>query len=124
MITLPDLTLFFWQLLPKAEALLIVIALDLVLGVVIALKNGVFRWEKLADFLGDYGPKIVGWLAVELLALLPEEFRLLAGVQPGLAWGAFSILFLSAVASVFGHLGALGLLPNTLQRLGIPPTGK
>lgn len=101
--------------------LALVIVLDLILGVVVALKQKRFEWQRLADFLGDYGPKIIGWLALEALGFLPAEYQALGGIGGALAVGAYGLIFLSAAASVLGHVQVIGVLPN-MSRAGLPPT--
>ena len=105
----------------KAGWLALVILLDLLLGVVVALKQHRFEWQRLADFLGDYGPKILGWLALEALDFLPAEYKLLGGLGTVLGTGAYGLLFLSATGSVLGHIQAIGILPN-MTGAGLPPT--
>lgn len=102
--------------------LLVVVILDLLLGVTISLKQKIFKWDRLADFLGDYGPKILGWLALEALGFLPADLRAIAGIGNALGWGAYGILMLAAAASVLGHVQALGILPGKIP--GVPPTDK
>lgn len=111
----------FQPILERGGWLLLVIALDLVLGVVTALKNKSFEWQRLADFLGDYGPKVVAWLALEALDFLPADFKVIGQIGSVLGIGAYGLLFLSAVGSVLGHVQALGVLPD-MRRAGIPPT--
>ncbi|RPI64396.1 MAG: hypothetical protein EHM48_00890 [Planctomycetaceae bacterium] len=104
--------------------LMLVVVLDLALGVTVALKQRAFKLDKLADFIADYGPKIVGWLGLEMLGFLPADLRQLAGMGEALGTGAYAIIIISASASILGHAQALGLLPEKLNRLGIPPTNK
>ena len=106
----------------KAGWLAVVIVLDLALGVIVALKQHRFEWQRLADFLGDYGPKIAGWLALEVMDFLPGEYKVLGGLGAVLGAGAFGLLFLSAAASVLGHVQAIGVLPANLSGAGLPPT--
>lgn len=114
---------FLQPIAVKAAWLALVIALDLILGVIIALKQGRFEWQKLADFLGDYGPKVIGWLALEALDFLPSEYKLLGGIENVLGTGAYGLLFVSAVASILGHVQSIGVLPN-LKNAGLPATGE
>lgn len=109
-------------LMPLLGWLLLVIILDLILGVTIALKQKAFQWQRLADFLGDYGPKILGWLALELLGLLPTDLQTLAGLAQALGHSAYAILIVSSAASVLGHAQALGILP--VQLPGVNTTQK
>lgn len=122
-ITLEILVEFGRQLVPMALTLGIIILLDFILGVAVALKNGTFQWERLADIYTSYGLKILGWLAIEVLGLLPLEYQAMAGIQQGLAIAAFGLILLSAVGSIFGHIQAIGVLPD-LERGSIPPTDK
>jgi len=119
----PEQTTIVHQLIARFGWLLLVILIDLILGVTVALKQRVFKLDKLADFLGDYGPKVVAWLALEALGFLPAELKQVAGLGEALGIGAYAIILVSAAASVLGHAQALGVLPG-LQRLGIPPTSK
>lgn len=106
----------------KGGYLALVIVLDLILGVVVALKQKIFEWQRLADFLGDYGPKVVAWLCLEALSFLPAEYQALGGITDAMAIGAYGLIFLSAAASLLGHAQALGVLPD-MSRAGLPPTG-
>lgn len=118
----PETSAFIQSLLTRGGWLLLVIMLDLVLGVTVALKQHIFKWSKLADFLADYGPKVIAWLGLECLGLLPPDLKLIAGIGDALGVGAFAFILLSAVASVLGHVQAIGLLPVTIP--GVPPTSK
>ena len=118
----PELTSFIKSLLTRGGWLLLVIAIDLVLGVTVALKQHVFKWSKLADFLASYGPKIIAWIGLECLGLLPEDLKLLAGIGEALGIGAYAVILLSAAGSVLGHARALGILPVDLP--GVQPTNK
>jgi len=118
----PEISTFINSLLTRGGWLLLVIALDLILGVTVALKQHVFKWSKLADFLANYGPKIIAWLGLECLDLLPPDYKLLAGVGEALGIGAYAVIMLSAAGSVLGHAQALGILPVSLP--GVAPTDK
>jgi hypothetical protein len=115
----------FEALAMKAIWLLVVILLDLALGVTVSVKQGTFEWQKLADVLSNYGPKAIGWLALEALDLMPPQFKIIGGLGDALGTGAYLLLFTSAIGSILGHIQALGLLPRmktTMTRLGLPPT--
>jgi hypothetical protein len=118
----PELTEFVHTLLIKGGWLLLVIVLDLILGVTVALKQHAFKWSKLADFLADYGPKVIAWLGLECLGLLPPDLKLIAGIGDALGVGAYAIILISAVASILGHAQALGIIPINVP--GVPPTNK
>jgi hypothetical protein len=119
------MTILLQALAVKAGWLIMVIALDLVLGVIVALKQKTFEWQKLADVLGDYGPKVVGWLALEAVDLIPPEYKLFGGIGSVLGTGAYALIFASALGSILGHIQAIGILPgakSAMKRLGLPAT--
>ncbi|MFZ6029968.1 MAG: hypothetical protein ACOYYS_19820 [Chloroflexota bacterium] len=118
----PEQIAFAQTLLVRFGWLLLVILLDLALGITVALKQKVFQWDKVADFLGDYGPKLIAWLALELLSLLPTELKLIAGIVDFSGNGAYALILLSAAASVLGHAQAIGVLPVEVP--GVPATDK
>ena len=118
-----EISIVLQAIVLKAGWLLVAILLDLALGVTVALKQGIFEWKRLADVLSSYGPKIVGWISLEVLDLLPPEYKLLGGLGNALGTGAYVLLFGSAIGSVLGHIQTLGLLPN-LSKAGLPPTDK
>lgn len=107
----PEITEFVHSLVTRGAWLLLVIFLDLILGVTVALKQHAFKWSKLADFLGDYGPKVIAWLGLECLGLLPPDLKIIAGIGDALGIGAYSIILISAAASILGHIQAIGVLP-------------
>jgi len=118
----PEQSAFLQILATRSGWLGLVIGLDLVLGVTVALKQKVFRWDKLADFLANYGPKMLAWLSLEALGLLPPEFKSIAGIGEGLGLAAYGLIMLSAAASVLGHVQAIGVLPPIVP--GVPPTNR
>ena len=118
----PQLTAFIHPLLIKGGWLLLVILIDLLLGVTVALKQHIFKWFKLADFLADYAPKVIAWIGLELLGLLPPDLKIIAGIGDALGTGAYAIILLSAAASILGHVQAIGVLPVSIP--GISPTSK
>ena len=118
----PQLTDFIHSLLIRGGWLLLVIVLDLVLGVTVALKQRVFKWSKLSDFLGKYGPMVIVWIGLECLGLLPADLKILGGIGEALGVGAYAIILISAVGSILGHAQAIGVLPVSIP--GVPPTNK
>lgn len=88
----------------KGQWLLIIIVLDILMGVLSSLKEKSFKWDKLADFLTTYGMKIVGWLALEVLALLPIEVLNLAGFTATIATAAYAAVVISGIGSILGNV--------------------
>lgn len=99
--------------------LAIVVFADVILGVIASIMRGDFSWEKIPSFLATYGMKVVGWLVLEGLALLPEDLRLLAGFEAGAATAAYAAILVGAFASILNHLKEFGLLPEFFERIGI-----
>jgi hypothetical protein len=118
----PETTVFIQSLLTRGGWLFLVIFLDLILGVTVALKQHIFKWSKLADFLADYAPKVIAWIGLELLGLLPPDLKIVAGIGDALGVGAYALILLSAAASILGHVQAIGVLPISIP--GILPTDK
>jgi hypothetical protein len=107
----PELSAWGSAVALRAGWLGLAIMFDLLLGVIAAIRAKNFDWARIADFLSTYGAKAVGWLALEVLTLMPVDLRGLSGFADGLATGGYALLLLSAVGSVLGHVSALGMLP-------------
>jgi len=118
--SMPEITAWAKDVGARGAWLGVAILFDLALGVIAALRSKQFQWARIADFLSTYGAKAVGWLALEVLTLMPIDLRGLAGFTDGLALGAYALLLLSAVGSVLGHVSALGLLPVAVPGVAKP----
>jgi len=113
-----EITPIVQALLVKLGWLMVVILLDLALGITVALKAKTFDWSKVADVVSTYGPKVLVWVALEMLDLLPAEYKALVGLGSSLGLGVYVLIFMSAIGSIGGHIQALGL-PFNLSILGI-----
>lgn len=113
----------FQPILVKAGWLGLVIAIDLLLGVAVALKNKVFEWQKIADILETYGLKFLVWLSLEAMNFLPEEYKGIARLAESLNVAVYGLVLVSAVASVLGHVQSV-FGTDFLQGLGVPATKK
>jgi len=102
----------------KLAGVLFLIAADLVLGIVAALKLGTFRLAYFADFLRtDVLGKVVPWFALYSLAffapaavlpIIPVDFGDLAGA-------AYVVLLAAFVGSILGSVKDLGVpVPSPL----------
>jgi pilus assembly protein Flp/PilA len=107
----PEQVVFFQEVGMRLGWLLLVIGLDVVLGVTSAIKAKTFEWQKLSNFIKNYVPLIIGWLALEALGLLPENLRVLAGLGATLSIGAYTVILVSAAGSVLSSVRDLGILP-------------
>lgn len=99
--------------------LLGIVALDLIFGMLAAWKIGEFQWSKAANILIDTAIKIAAWLGLEAIDLLPEEIKVLGGLEGVLGVGAYALLVASTLASLLGHIQTLGALP-AMPKLGLP----
>jgi len=119
---------FLQTLLPKLGVLVLVAFLDLVGGVVVALRSGSFQWEKLPEFLKSFVMYLYAWLTAEAIWFVLGSI----GVDLEGLWGLFEDYSGSAVfagvlikygSSIVGHLQViLGRSSQTLAKLGLPAT--
>lgn len=97
----------------KVEALLILIALDFVLGVIVALKARTFRLSYVADFLRkDVVFKLGGYLALYAASYFAGQNEI-AGIPEldlGLAAGAAYVVVVGAM---------VGSIANSVMELGL-----
>ena len=112
MVFLPDLNQFAAAVGPQLVILVILMLLDLVFGVIVAIRQKVFEFAKVADFLLTNMPKVVFWLAVAfiepvILAVLPN----FAGALGYTSEGVFGVLALAFLGSIANHAAALGVKP-------------
>lgn len=117
----PEVMAFLLAIGRKALWLVMVIGLDVILGVVVALRNKTFSWAKTGDFLATYGAKTLGWLALELLGMLPDEIIQAAEIKRAIGQIGYLVLMVSGVGSILGHVQALGLMLEPLKKLGFQP---
>jgi hypothetical protein len=110
------------SLLPKLFVLIGLALLDLILGVLLALVQKRFEWAKLTDYISSSLLPIVGWFAVGLVGLIPVTF--IPEQVPVVAESlVYATVFAKILASILGHLSAIGILQNVFSRLGVQPTG-
>lgn len=113
----PDTQGILTSVLWKGLIFVALILLDVVLGIAEALKDKIFQWQKIADFLATNGLKALGWISLEALALLPLDIQLIGGVQQGAGEAAYALLVIATVASIYGHASRLGV------QAPVPPPG-
>lgn len=83
----------------QVTALIGLIAVDVLLGVALAIKQGLFDWKKLSDFyLKMIIPYLIGWVAFSILTkfvapvVLPaQSANLISDGLAGVAWGAIVV---------------------------------
>jgi hypothetical protein len=98
----------------RLYAILGLIALDVVLGVAVALKTGMFDWNRLGDFYKTMvSPYVLGYLALYVVfQLLPEVVGMVGEVGnvagEVMVTVAFATIAANLVASIWDHLKALG----------------
>lgn len=112
----------FWIVVQgKLYTLFALIIADLILGVLLAIKEKRFDWKKLGDYLVSNGSQLVAWLIAEALLRIPAEF-IPDGMIPVALWGVYATVVLPLIASILGHLTSFGLLPAGLLK-GSSPRG-
>lgn len=104
--------------------LAIVMALDFVLGTIVALVLHEFDWQKLNHYLiSDFLP-ILGWAVVVCLVNLPIAFLPDGKSIPIASDVVYATVFFTMLASVLQTLTKIGILKGTLSSLHIPYTLK
>lgn len=96
-----------WQM----QTIIILIAIDVVLGIIAAIFRKDFAWTKLANFMkAPVLGYVLGFAVIEMVGYsLPS----LAFIVPV----AFALVVITLFASIAGNLGKIGLpLPGTLKR--------
>jgi hypothetical protein len=106
----------------KLIVLLILTLLDLLFGILLAVRQKRFEWAKLTGYLDSDIFPILAWMAAEVIGaipvgLIPEEGMM---ILPQIVYGT---VFLKILASVAGHMSAIGVLTSALSRVKIVPTG-
>jgi hypothetical protein len=99
--------------------LLALIAVDLVTGVIAALRTGVFQWQRIADFYRtNVLPGLVGYLLVYVLGSLnADRLPELRGVIELLTqWVGAGLLVAALVASIGSNI-------RKGQAVPLPPPG-
>lgn len=87
----------------KLTTLAILILVDLLLGIIVAIKEGTFQFSKLANFLNTSVLVYVGgYLLVGLLAVVHNEFV-------NAVTGTWLVLDTTLLALIWGKLGKLGI---------------
>lgn len=94
------------------------IVVDFLLGVGLAVFRKEFTWEKITDYLINSGGFLVGWLVVEYLTALPQD--ILPDVVPVISADVvYGTVFLKFFSSILGHLSSMGVLTDTLSKIGV-----
>ena len=114
---------------PQIMMVFALIAAQLISGIAVALKLGVFEWKKIGDFYRTVVlPMLLGWLTAAILAhfvivdYLPADLKVLG---PGIEIVAFGAVVLSLGGAVLQNLQAIGLfgtgaVSKALSAAGIP----
>jgi hypothetical protein len=123
-IILPDFLAYVNTVATPLIWLIIFAILDLGFGVITALAQKRFTWDKITDYLASNGLPILGWLVAEFVLLAPAELipETYATVSSGIGWTIYATVSAKILASLFGHFSALGVLSGVFERVGIQPT--
>lgn len=111
-------------LYPRILILVIVMAIDFLLGVIVALVSHEFDWQKLDHYLtSDFLP-ILGWVVSVLLVCLPVAFLPEGKPVPIFSDVIYGTVFLTMLGSVLQTLAKIGVLTKPLEALHIPYIAK
>jgi hypothetical protein len=114
--------LAFWQSVQNQVLfLLALVVLDVLFGIYVAFRQKRFELEKLAGYIDSDLIPILVWLAVSFITsffgqVIPEAFELVA---PN---AVYVTVVLKIGGSLLGHWSALGVLPKTLNKVGVKPS--
>lgn len=101
---------------PQALWIVIVMVIDLIIGVAAALKCKEFDAQKLPEILETYGLRMIGWLGLEFLVLIPEEFLVSAGITQLIGDGAMLLIIIGGVKSIIKSAGDLDIMPALIKK--------
>jgi len=99
-------------LLPKVVLLFIVDILDLIGGVIWAIKAKNFSWEELPRFLQNLSQYLFAWIAAEVLSFAPKFLGVkVDGLAEALinysGTAVYAFVILKYVASILGHIASI-----------------
>lgn len=114
---------FYWLISNQLYVLLGLTVIDFVFGVILALRQKRFQWSKIAGYIDSDILPILGWVVISAIRMIPADYVPL-NLDAILPAGVYVTVFLKIFASVASHLAAVGVLNNTLQSVGITPTGE
>jgi hypothetical protein len=99
-------------------AALILTVIDFVMGVAVALANGKFKWDKLTSYITSDILPILAWLSAVVISAIPISV-LPSNMIGVMAWGIYSTVTLRILASIAGSFGAIGVLTEQMNRVGV-----
>jgi hypothetical protein len=123
-IILPDFLAYVNTVATPLIWLVIFALLDLGFGVLTAVAQKRFTWDKITDYLSSNGLPILGWLVAEFVLLAPAELvpEAYQTVSSGIGWTIYATVSAKILASLFGHFASFGVLTGVLGKIGIQPT--
>jgi len=110
MVFLPNLNEFAAAVGPYLVVLVILMLLDLAFGVIVAIRQKVFEFAKVADFMITNLPKVLFWLAVAFIEPVLEA--VVPALSTALGYTSetvFGILAVAFIGSLANHGAALGI---------------
>lgn len=110
----------------KVSVVLILIAVDFVLGVIAAVEHGTFRLSYVADFMRrDVLGKVVPWFVLYAADKASHGASVVGPVDFGtIATGAFVAVTAALAGSILSSLKDLGVgLPTAVAGGEVPPPG-
>jgi hypothetical protein len=95
---------------PAMSLILLLIGLDLVLGILCAIKRGAFEWGKVGQFYQTMViPYVGGYLALQIaFTLLPEQLATV--LSPMLTGVALATILTALAASILSHIREIGFV--------------
>lgn len=98
--------------------LLILTLVDLLFGVIAAIKARTFKLEKMAGVMTSDLLPILGWIGIVIIAAIPQDLipANFVGYAPT---GAYGLVFIKIVGSILGSVASFGLAVDSLKKIGV-----
>lgn len=114
------------QLLNKLAVIAVFAVINLAMGVLVAVKEKTFKWEKVPEFLLDFSLYVLAWFSAEAVSFAPVYFGVTLPNAVTTAIAAYSgsavmaLVLIKYVTSILGHFNYIKTL-KVLTAVGIPP---
>ena len=121
-----ELSTWVLQLLNKLAVIGIFAVLNLAMGMLVAVKEKAFKWERVPEFLLDASLYILAWFAAEAFSFAPTYFgvtlpgEVASAIVPYSGTAVLVLVLMKYVSSILGHFNYIKQM-RVLTVVGIPP---
>lgn len=121
-----ELSVWAMQLLNKLAIIAVFAVLNLAMGMLVAVKEKTFQWEKVPEFLLDFALYVLSWFAAEAFSFAPKYLGVTLPNEVATALVSYSgtavlaLVLMKYVSSILGHFNYIKQV-RALTVIGIPP---